>query len=583
MAVLFIVLLLYLIPVWLKNPADIQAFMLSLAVALILDTASGFLRYKRFVCSVSAAVTSAVLHVITPGIPLWCRLLGIFFAIVIAKQIWGGTGKNVMNPAILGYLFISFFYPAKYLPVEPSVLLIPALVLSPQFSVFRPFVSLGYFIGCLAAYLTGDISSWQILLVNSLFFGCIVLTDPVTVTSMKIAGFIGGFLVGLLPWMTGDPAIAFPLMILVFNIASYLIDDYFNIAQRKLFCPHIRIKKLYRETELSGHPINPADTQDISRQNTSENSDLLLESLTPEIILERIETNGVYGLGGAGFPTADKIRAVISSNSPQKTFIINGAECDPGLVHDKWLLRNKSEDIYKGICAISRCIGFSEIILAAKDTDGLSFPENIKIKRVGDYYPVGFEKTLIKCVLKKKIPVDFMPAKLGILVLNVQTVLAVYEAVFLNRKVDEKYVTCANLKTGIANVIRVKNGSRIIDIAETIFPGGYPVFAGGGLMQAHMIEPDETVGRNTNFIAVSEMPRYKESPFCSNCNICTLICPQGLIVKRIAELMDQGKHDKVNKYRPENCIKCGLCSYVSLCGKNLSARVWEAKQKAEAK
>lgn len=585
MAVLFITLVMYLFPVWFKDPSDIPAFAALLSVSLILDAAAGYIRHKRFVCSVSAAVTAAILHIITPGIPLWCRLIGVFAAIVAAKQVWGGTGKNSMNPAVVGYLVTFLFFAGEHMPIEPSVFLIPGLLLSLPFILFRPFMTLGYFIGMLAAYFTGDISSWQIMVVNSIFFGSIVLTDPVTVTPQKFAGLIGGFLIGFLPMLTEDPATTYPLMLLIFNLISYLIDDYFSIARRTLLYypvpvrnPFANISLNQPSVDLTGEERNPGNQgreKNIEVQGGEELE--LLDKLTPEMVLERIEANGVYGLGGGGFPTAEKIKTAISSNVKKKFLIVNAVECDPGLIHDKWLLRRRPEDIYKGIRAISRCMNFSDIFLAVKKTEGFSFPDDVRIHKVRDYYPVGFEKTLIESVIKKKIPADFIPAKLGILVLNVQTVLAVYEAVFLNRRADEKYITVASLKAGTAAVVRVKTGQRIMDVLKAVYPNGYPVFTGGGIMQAHMAEENEVVRKDTNFIAVSDMPRYKESPLCSNCNACTTSCPQGLIVQRIAELVDKGKYENVKKYRPEKCINCGLCSYVSLCGKNLSARVMEAK------
>lgn len=578
MTALFIVILMYLFPLWLQKPSDILAFLVLLAVSLILDAAAGYIRHKRFVCSVSAAVTAAILQAITPGIPLWYKLIGIFAAIIVAKQIWGGTGKNSMNPAIVGYLVICFFNSGIYMPIEPSLFLIPGLVLSLPFIIFRPYMTLGYFIGMLLAYLSGDIVSWQILVVNSMFFGCIVMTDPVTITPQKFVGLIGGFLIGLLPMISVNPAIIFPMMLLIFNLVSYLIDDYFSIARRNLFYHPIKIKYPLKKINLT-MPLIDLTLRDNNVDEKRADGLEYMNSLTPEMVLERIEANEVLGLGGEGFQTAEKIKTALTSNMDKKYLIVNAVECDPGLIHDKWLLRNRREDIYKGIKVISHCMDFSEIYLAVKNTEDISFPNDIKIHKVKNYYPTGYEKTLIKSVLKKKIPVDFIPAKLGILVLNVQTVLSIYEAVFLNKKADEKYITVANLKDNNAAVVKVKIGESIMKILESVYPGEYPVFTGGGIMNAHNVEEDDIVGKKTNFIAVSKMPRYKESPLCSNCNLCTTSCPQGLIVQRIAELIDKEKYEKVKKYRPEKCINCGLCSYVSLCGRNLSARVGEARGK----
>jgi len=48
-----------------------------------------------------------------PGIPLWQAALGISFGIVVGKEIFGGTGRNIFNPALTGRVFLFFAYPAQ--------------------------------------------------------------------------------------------------------------------------------------------------------------------------------------------------------------------------------------------------------------------------------------------------------------------------------------------------------------------------------------------------------------------------------------------------------------------------------------
>jgi Na+-transporting NADH:ubiquinone oxidoreductase subunit B len=49
---------------------------------------------------------------VPPTIPLWLVFLGITFAVVIGKEVFGGTGKNFLNPALVGRVFLFFAYPA---------------------------------------------------------------------------------------------------------------------------------------------------------------------------------------------------------------------------------------------------------------------------------------------------------------------------------------------------------------------------------------------------------------------------------------------------------------------------------------
>ncbi|NLK88154.1 MAG: 4Fe-4S dicluster domain-containing protein [Clostridiaceae bacterium] len=592
MTLLFFVLLLYMLPQWIKNPLDIAVFAAVLVFALILDETAGILRHKRIICSVSAAVTAAIIHLITPGIPLWGKLIGVFAGIILGKQIWGGTGKNSINPAIVGYLFICIMFKGSQMPIQPSALLIPAVILSLPFILFRPFVSLGCFMGLFVAGLSGAASFGELLIINGIFLGCIILTDPVTVTSLKLTGLVGGFLCALLPFYTIEPAITFPLIILIFNLISHLADENVHFPRKRLFFAPISLKKPYTNNDavIQVHDLtylqSSEDAGDVHKEVSANktgndminsSSDDSIDIDQPEQLIAKLQELGVYGMGGAAYPTAMKLQTILDSNVQEKFFIINAAECDPGLIQDKWLLKNRYEDILKGISVITKYIDFSKVIIAEKDDSGIESSENISIRKVRDYYPAGYENSLIKSILKRSVPSDFIPAKLGILVLNVQTVLLVYEAVCLNKKTDSKYITIADITTGTSAVAKVRTGSLVSEAINAVYPGKSMVFTGGGIMQARMAQDDERIGKGTNLIAAAAMPRYKESPLCSKCGACVFNCPQGLLVYRIADLVDKSSEKKASKFSPELCIGCGLCSYVCPAGRNLSARVLEAK------
>lgn len=51
--------------------------------------------------------------IVPPTLPLWQAALGITFGVVVAKEIFGGTGRNFLNPALAGRAFLFFAYPAQ--------------------------------------------------------------------------------------------------------------------------------------------------------------------------------------------------------------------------------------------------------------------------------------------------------------------------------------------------------------------------------------------------------------------------------------------------------------------------------------
>ncbi|MFT5276524.1 MAG: Na+-transporting NADH:ubiquinone oxidoreductase subunit B [Glaciecola sp.] len=67
-------------------------------------------------------VTSVLFALTLPAtIPLWQVALGITFGIVIAKEIFGGTGRNFLNPALSGRAFLYFAYPAQISGDQPWI------------------------------------------------------------------------------------------------------------------------------------------------------------------------------------------------------------------------------------------------------------------------------------------------------------------------------------------------------------------------------------------------------------------------------------------------------------------------------
>lgn len=85
----------------------------SAAACVVLEWAYRKLLHKdSTVYDLSAVVTGVLLAFVCPvTIPLWCLLIGDFFAIVVVKQLFGGIGKNFMNPALAARAFL-FSWPA---------------------------------------------------------------------------------------------------------------------------------------------------------------------------------------------------------------------------------------------------------------------------------------------------------------------------------------------------------------------------------------------------------------------------------------------------------------------------------------
>ena len=565
LAVLFLAVSLYQLPDWISSTVDLLRYVLIVIAAVALDAAINYLRFKKPVCAVSAAVTASILFPVIKGLPGWAGMLGIVAALIVGKHIWGGTGKNIFNPAVIGMFILSILFPLKLPIFEPSYMLLPAMALSLPFIIVRAFPGIGFIVGMLSMlFFRNSLDFANIMAYGVIFWGCIVITDPATATDKPIAGLLSGFLAGFLPLYFNSSLFAFSSALLLFNGASFITSS-FSSNKKRVFLSGLNIKA----------PIGTAgknmEITDLARKQPCTGCDP--EDVNTKDILERITKNDVFGMGGAGFPTIDKLEAVKKSGANEKYLIINGMECDPGLIHDKWLMHNRQAEIAKGIAAIEKVIKFNKIYFIAKDIRGFNLPEPVEMHQLPDRYPYGAEKIFLEKLLGISIPADSNPAQYGILVLNVQTMLSVYKAVCCNEKADARFITVADLLKGTSQVVKVKMGDLVGDIVERTVLSKGMIFVGGGIMQARPAMYDEIVGKKTNFIAVGMLPKYKESPQCINCGLCRRYCPMGLDVKKIAELVDKGKSLEAQACNSGSCISCGICSYVCLAGRNLSGRL----------
>ncbi len=94
------------------GPRVLLLTIVSIAACMFFEWAwNAILKRRQTVGDLSAALTGMLLAFNVPsGLPIWTLLIGDFAAIIVVKQLFGGIGKNLVNPAITGriILFISF-------------------------------------------------------------------------------------------------------------------------------------------------------------------------------------------------------------------------------------------------------------------------------------------------------------------------------------------------------------------------------------------------------------------------------------------------------------------------------------------
>ena len=293
--------------------------------------------------------------------------------------------------------------------------------------------------------------------------------------------------------------------------------------------------------------------------------------LSRDELIKLCKENHLTGRSGNGFEVSRKIEMLHKNNG---ILIINAVECDTGLVTDSWLYKNKKFYIEQGAKLLKEALDLDNVILATKEP--LQDICGVRQMKVIDRFPMGYEKYLIKHVLDIEISNDELPQDKGIIVMNLQTVIAIAE-VRQNKVAGQyKYITVHNLYTAETKVARVHIGDRVDMVAANCFfqneiEKGY-IYAGSGAFNCHKSTEGDIITDTTGYIAIGEMPSYDETEKCKGCGKCTRNCPAGVIAHKLIKCVDENKVNAIKKYNQFNasaCIGCGACTYGCKAGKDV--------------
>ena len=222
-------------------------------------------------------------------------------------------------------------------------------------------------------------------------------------------------------------------------------------------------------------------------------------ALSKEEIIEKVKNAGVVGMGGAGFPTHVKL----SPKEPDKIeyIIANCAECEPYLTSDYRRMLENPEELIGGMKIILQLFDNAKGILGIEDnkpdcieklTELTKDEPRIEVCPLMTKYPQGGERQLIYATTGRAINSKMLPADAGCIVDNVETIIAVYNAVKNGQPVLKRISTV----TGDA----VKNPSNILYSIGTSYQelvdaaGGFKSqpekIISGGPMMADLGDPN---------------------------------------------------------------------------------------------
>ncbi len=292
-----------------------------------------------------------------------------------------------------------------------------------------------------------------------------------------------------------------------------------------------------------------------------------------EEILKKIHASGIVGLGGATFPS--HVKLAVPKGKKAEYLILNGVECEPFLTADHRLMLEKDEEIIVGCRLLMKALGVESAIIGIENnkpdaiekmrqiTNG---DEHISVQPLKVQYPQGGEKQLIKAVLNREVPSGGLPIDVGVVVHNVGTAFAVYEAVQKNKPLFERVVTITGKHVKTPSNFLTRIGTPINDLIEAA--GGLPentgkVVSGGPMMGKALNSLNIPVAKGTSGVLIvpEDESRRGETKPCIRCSKCVTVCPMGLEPYMLMTLVQKELFDRVEEEKVMDCIECGSCSY----------------------
>ncbi|MEW6115795.1 MAG: electron transport complex subunit RsxC [Nitrospirota bacterium] len=297
--------------------------------------------------------------------------------------------------------------------------------------------------------------------------------------------------------------------------------------------------------------------------------------LSPDELKGKVRDAGIVGMGGAAFPTHVKLSP--PKEKPVDVVILNGAECEPYLTADYRLMVERPKDVVEGLKVLMKIVGVNRGVIGIENNKpdaikaieaAVSGEPNIKVCALEVKYPQGAEKMLIKATVDREVPARGLPMDAGVVVQNIGTAVAVYEAARYGKPLIERVVTITGEGIKEPKNLMVKIGTLVADLIEEC--GGFKgeaakVISGGPMMGFAMYSLDVPVTKGTSGVLVlpeEGVLHTEDFGPCIRCGRCIDVCPMGLMPSMLSVLSERGFYEEAKEYNLFDCFECGTCTFV---------------------
>lgn len=320
-----------------------------------------------------------------------------------------------------------------------------------------------------------------------------------------------------------------------------------------------------------------------------------LEEMTREEIIECVKEAGIVGMGGAGFPTFIKL----SPKEPEKIdyVIANCAECEPYLTSDYRRMLEEPEKLVGGLKVSLKLFENARGILAVEDNkpdcieklkELVKDEPRISVKELKTKYPQGAERQIIYAATGRSINSSMLPADAGCVVNNVDTIVAVYHAVYEGRPLMNRIVTVTGDAVADPRNFIVRIGTNYHELVEEA--GGFKeepvkIISGGPMMGFGIFDlnvPTTKTASALLCLTQDDVSRMEPSA-CINCGRCVEACPSRLVPSMLADFAEHYEEEEFLSHDGMECCECGCCSFVCPARRSLTQSIKSMRKMQLAK
>ena len=295
-----------------------------------------------------------------------------------------------------------------------------------------------------------------------------------------------------------------------------------------------------------------------------------------------IKEAGIVGMGGAGFPT--HIKLTPKNDSAIEYLIINGSECEPYLTSDYRMMLEETDRLITGIKITLRLFENAKAIIAVEDnkpdaikklSSALEKESNIELKVIKTKYPQGAERQLIFATTGRKMNASMLPADIGCIVNNVDTMISVCRAVAENTPLMRRIITVSGDVVKDPKNFTVLTGTHYSELVEAA--GGFSkkpakMISGGPMMGLAIYSLEVPVTKTSSALLAfgeDEVAMMEEGP-CIRCGRCVSVCPGRIVPQKLMECAERFDDQAFEALNGMECCECGCCTYVCPAGRHLT-------------